>query len=102
MFYWGEVRNAGLFTQYSNYGSIDGIIKEDILAFDRIHIQPKRYKLDFTFGREGIQKFVGALAEAQSNKGVFITTSGFSKSANDNANNFNGSTTIILSMASSY
>jgi len=96
MGYGGEVRNAGLVTQYSNDGGIDGIIKEDILGFGRIHIQAKRYKLDSTIGREDIQKFVGALAVAQSNKGVFITTSGFSKGAIDYANSLNGSTTIIL------
>jgi restriction system protein len=96
MGYGGEVRNAGLVTQYSNDGGIDGIIKEDILGFGRIHIQAKRYKMDSTIGREDIQKFVGALAVAQSNKGVFITTSGFSKGAIDYANSLNGSTTIIL------
>lgn len=96
MGYGGEVKNAGLVTQYSNDGGIDGIIKEDILGFGRIHIQAKRYKMDSTIGREDIQKFVGALAVAQSNKGVFITTSGFSKGAIDYANSLNGSTTIIL------
>lgn len=96
MGYGGEVKNSGLITKYSNDGGIDGIIKEDILGFGRIHIQAKRYKMDSTIGREDIQKFVGALAVAQSNKGVFITTSGFSKGAIDYANSLNGSTTIIL------
>lgn len=96
MGYGGEVKNSGLITKYSNDGGIDGIIKEDILGFGRIHIQAKRYKIDSIIGREDIQKFVGALAVAQSNKGVFITTSGFSKAAIDYANSLNGSTTIIL------
>lgn len=96
MGYGGEVKNSGLVTKYSNDGGIDGIIKEDILGFGRIHIQAKRYKRDSVIGREDIQKFVGALAVAQSNKGVFITTSTFSKGAIDYANSLNGSTTIIL------
>lgn len=47
-------------------------------------------------GREAIQNFVGALAVAQSNKGVFITTSSISKHAVKYANNLNGSTTLVL------
>lgn len=96
MGYGGEIKNSGLLTKYSNDGGIDGIIKEDILGFGRIHLQAKRYKTDSIIGREDIQKFVGALAVAQSNKGVFITTSDFSKSAIDYASSLNGSTTIIL------
>ncbi|MEJ5144434.1 restriction endonuclease [Sphingobacterium sp. MYb388] len=96
MGYGGAIKNSGFLTKYSNDGGIDGIIKEDILGFGRIHLQAKRYKTDSIIGREDIQKFVGALAVAQSNKGVFITTSSFSKGAIDYANSLNGSTTIIL------
>ena len=96
MGYGGEIKNSGLVTKVSNDGGIDGTIKEDILGFGRINIQAKRYKLDIPIGREDIQKFVGALAVAQSNKGVFITTSYFSKVAIDYVENLNGSTTIVL------
>jgi restriction system protein len=96
MGYGGEIKNSGLVTKASNDGGIDGIIKEDVLGLGRIHIQAKRYKLDSTVGREEIQKFVGALAVAQSNKGVFITTSYYSKGAIDYVNSLNGSTTIVL------
>lgn len=96
MGYGGEIENSGLVTKYSNDGGIDGIIKEDVLGFGRIHIQAKRYKTDNCIGREEIQKFVGALAVAQSNKGVFITTSYYSKGAIDYVNSLNGSTTIVL------
>lgn len=47
-------------------------------------------------GREEIQRFVGALAVAQSNKGVFITTSAYSKGAIDYAASLHGSTTLVL------
>ncbi|TXF90657.1 restriction endonuclease [Neolewinella aurantiaca] len=96
MGYGGEIKNSGLVTKYSNDGGIDGIIKEDILGLGRIHIQAKRYKLDSGVGREAIQSFVGALAVAQSNKGVFITTSYFTKAALDYAESLNGSTTVVL------
>lgn len=96
MGYGGEIENSGLVTKVSNDGGIDGIIKEDVLGLGRIHIQAKRYKIDNPIGREEIQKFVGALAVAQSNKGVFITTSYYSKGAIEYANNLNGSTTLVL------
>lgn len=96
MGYGGEIENSGLVTKVSNDGGIDGIIKEDVLGLGRIHIQAKRYKMDSCIGREEIQKFVGALAVAQSNKGVFITTSYYSKGAIEYVNNLNGSTTIVL------
>ena len=39
MGYGGEVKAAGVTTQYSNDGGIDGIIKEDVLGLGRIYIQ---------------------------------------------------------------
>ena len=62
-----------------------GIINEDRLGLDVIYIQAKRYKRESTIGRKDIQSFVGALAGKQANKGVFITTSSFIKSAIDYA-----------------
>lgn len=96
MGYGGEIDNSGLVTKASNDGGIDGIIKEDVLGLGRIHIQAKRYSPENSVGREEIQKFVGALAVAQSNKGVFITTSYYSKGAIAYAENLNGSTTLVL------
>jgi len=96
MGYGGVVKDAGQVTQQSNDGGIDGIIKEDVLGLGRIHIQAKRYKRDNSIGREDVQKFVGALAVAQSNKGVFITTSSYSKGAIEYADNLNGSTNVVL------
>jgi len=96
MGYGGEIKDSGFVTKASNDEGIDGIIKEDILGFGRIHIQAKRYKRDICIGREDIQKFVGALAVAQSNKGVFITASYFAKTAIDYVKNLNSTTTIVL------
>lgn len=43
-----------------------------------------------------MQKFVGALAVAQSHKGVFITTSYFTSGAIDYVKGLNGAATIVL------
>lgn len=96
MGYGGEVKDAGLVTKASNDGGIDGIIKEDVLGLGRIHIQAKKYGKENGVGREEIQKFVGALAVAKSNKGVFITTSYYTKGAIDYAASLNGATNIVL------
>ena len=96
MGYGGEVKDSGLVTKVSNDGGIDGVIKEDILGFGRIHIQAKRYNSNKSIGRQDVQGFVGALAVAQSNKGVFITTSYFTQQAKDYVKSLNSSTTVIL------
>lgn len=96
MGYGGEIKQSGAVTSYTSDGGIDGIIKEDVLGLGRIHIQAKRYSASNNVGREEIQKFVGALAVAKSNKGVFITTSSFSQGAIIYADSLNGSTTLIL------
>lgn len=96
MGYGGKTKDALKVTQASNDGGIDGIIKEDVLGLGSIHLQAKRYSRDHGIGREDIQKFVGALAVAQSQKGVFITTSYFSKAAIEYVQNLYGSTTIVL------
>lgn len=60
---------------------IDGVIKEDRLGLDAIYLQAKRWEA--VVGRPEIQKFVGALNGQRAKKGVFITTSRFSKEALD-------------------
>lgn len=79
MGYGGSIAEAGKATKYTNDEGIDGIIKEDKLGLDVIYIQAKRW--EGSVGRPEIQKFVGALAGQRAKKGVFITTSGFSKEA---------------------
>ena len=94
--YGGEVKNSGIVTKLSNDGGIDGVIKEDILGFNHISIQAKRYALDNKVNRNEVQSFVGAVAGTPSKKGVFITTSDFSKGAIDFVESLNGTPTIIL------
>ena len=80
MGYGGQFDDNAFVTQFTNDEGIDGVIKEDKLGLDKIYIQAKRYK-DNSVGREDIQKFVGALAGQGASKGVFITTSTFTKGA---------------------
>lgn len=81
MGYGGSRQDAGRAIGRSGDGGIDGIIKEDKLGLDAIYVQAKRW--ESTVGRPEIQKFAGALQGQRANKGVFITTSGFSKEAED-------------------
>lgn len=94
--YGGFVTNAGVVTQASNDGGIDGVIKEDKLGLGHIYLQAKRYKAENKISREAIQAFVGSLAVANSNKGVFITTSSFSKPARDYCESLNGNPQLVL------
>lgn len=96
MGYGGEIKDSGIVTKLSNDGGIDGIIKEDILGFNHISIQAKRYMLDNNVSRKEVQSFVGAVAGTPSKKGVFITTSDFTKGAIEYVDSLNGSPTIIL------
>ena len=60
---------------------IDGVVNEDPLGLDVVYIQAKRYAAENTIGRERIQQFAGALVGQGANKGVFVTTSSFSRGA---------------------
>lgn len=79
--YGGSRREAGQAMGKTGDGGIDGIIKEDKLGLDIIYIQAKRW--ENTVGRPEIQKFAGALQGQRARKGIFITTSNFTKDALD-------------------
>ena len=79
MGYGGEIKNSGVVTKLSNDGGIDGVIKEDVLGFNHISIQAKRYSIGNNVLRHEVQSFVGAVAGTPSKKGVFITTSDYTK-----------------------
>lgn len=72
---------AGKITGRTGDGGIDGIIDEDKLGLDVIHIQAKRWQIGNNVGRKELQSFVGALAGQSGRKGVFITTSSFTHEA---------------------
>jgi restriction system protein len=81
MGYGGSRNKAGESIKRSNDEGIDGIINEDKLGLDVIYLQAKMWKEETSIGRPEIQKFVGALHGQRAKKGVFITTSSFSKGA---------------------
>lgn len=81
MGYGGSRKDAGQAIGRRGDEGIDGIIKEDRLGLDIIYIQAKRW--DMTIGRPEIQKFAGALDGQRARKGIFITTSDFSRDAED-------------------
>lgn len=93
MGYGGTREDAGQVVGKSGDGGIDGIINEDRLGLDVIYIQAKRWEGDV--GRPDIQKFVGALAGNKASKGVFITTSGFTKEARAYAGQVNSKVVLI-------
>ena len=79
MGYGGSRQDAGRAIGRSGDGGIDGIIKEDRLGLDVIYLQAKRW--ENTVGRPEVQKFAGALQGQRANKGIFITTSNYSREA---------------------
>lgn len=83
MGYGGSHQDAAQAIGKTSDGGIDGIISEDRLGLDKIYIQAKRW--ENTVGRPDIQQFKGALADQVAKKGVFITTSCFSKEAIESA-----------------
>ena len=69
---YGYDKNSGIVTGKPHDGGIDGIISEDKLGLDLIYIQAKRFANGNKVTRHDLQAF---------NKGVFITTSSFTRSA---------------------
>jgi restriction system protein len=83
MGYGGSRQDAGRAVGKAGDGGIDGIIKEDRLGLDVIYIQAKRW--EGVVGRPELQKFAGALQGQRARKGIFITTSSFTKEAREYA-----------------
>lgn len=81
MGYGGSIKDAGKAIGKSGDEGIDGTIKEDKLGLDIIYIQAKKWTPGNSVGRPELQKFVGALAGQGAKKGIFITTSNFTKEA---------------------
>jgi restriction system protein len=86
MGYGGGDRSMGERIGKSGDGGIDGIINEDALGLDAVYVQAKRYAPDSKVGRPALQAFVGSLTGEGANKGVFVTTSDFSREAKDYLN----------------
>lgn len=83
MGYGGDRADAAERLGQSGDEGVDGVIREDPLGLDLIYVQAKRWQ--GVVGRPEIQRFVGALHGKRAAKGVFITTSSFSREAVDYA-----------------
>ncbi|WP_125721927.1 restriction endonuclease [Pseudoalteromonas rubra] len=73
---------------------VDGVIDQDPLGVDQIYIQAKRYAEGNNVSAGDIRDFFGALNLKKAHKGIFITTSDFTASAIDTAQNLG--TRIVL------
>jgi restriction system protein len=89
MGYGGARNDSAKVTPKSNDGGIDGVIDEDVLGFDKIYLQAKRYSRNTKVSRPDLQKFFGALAGQRAKKGIFITTGLFSDEAIKEAEKLN-------------
>ncbi|MDE0637815.1 MAG: restriction endonuclease [Candidatus Poribacteria bacterium] len=77
MGYGGSHEDAGKAVGGGGDEGIDGIINEDRLGLDVVYVQAKQW--EGSVSRPEIQKFAGALQGQRARKGIFITTSEFTK-----------------------
>jgi restriction system protein len=81
MGYGGSLKDAGQAIGRSGDAGIDGIIKEDHLGLDVVCIQAKRWT--GTVGGPDVRGFAGSMEGYRARKGVMITTSSFSRDAEE-------------------
>lgn len=83
MGYGGGREEMGKALGRSGDGGIDGVIKEDPLGLDVVYMQAKRYAPGNSVGRQEVQAFAGSLEGHRATKGIFFTTSSFSRGAEE-------------------
>ena len=77
----------------SGDGGIDGIINQDVLGLEKVYIQAKRWQNQV--GEPEIRNFSGSLDAKGATKGVFITTSSFSSTAEQTAQTISAGNKLI-------
>lgn len=82
-------------TGESGDGGIDGVIRADELGLEEIYIQAKQWGSNSVRPKD-VRDFVGALAKKSTKKGIFITTSSFTKEAHAAASNLGGTRVILI------
>lgn len=85
MGYGGSIENTGRAIGRSGDGGLDGLIDQDTLGLDRVYVQAKRYATGNNVGPGAIRDFFGGLDRVRATKGVFVTTSDFTKDARETA-----------------
>lgn len=83
MGYGGSDKDAARAIGRSGDEGVDGVINQDTLGIDRIYIQAKRWN-ETTVGHSDIRNFIGALDFKHAERGIFITTSSFTKDVKEN------------------
>ncbi len=86
----------GEVTGQSGDGGVDGIIYQDKLKLEKIFLQAKRYSVKNLVTSSMVRDFSGALDFKGVDKGIFITTSKFSKDIKNSFDNSKSSKKIIL------
>jgi len=81
MGYGGSHAQAARTLGQSGDRGVDGVIDQDTLGLDQIYLQAKRYDGSVTVGPGEIRDFFGALSLRKAHKGIFVTTSSFTSSA---------------------
>lgn len=81
MGYGGSRSDAAKAVGGSGDGGVDGIISEDRLGLDVLYVQAKRWQGNV--GRPIVQAFAGSLEGLRARKGILITTSQFTKDAEE-------------------
>ena len=81
MGYGGTSEDAARALGKSGDNGVDGVVDQDPLGVDQIYVQAKRYAEGNNVGPGDIRDFFGALNLKKAQKGLFFTTSSFSKSA---------------------
>ncbi len=95
MGYGGAAEDAGRALGRTGDNGVDGVIDQDPLGVDQIYIQAKRYAHGNNVGSGDIRDFFGALNLKKAQKGIFITTSSFTSSAIQTANDL-GSRIVLI------
>lgn len=95
MGYGGTSENAGRAIGKSGDDGVDGVIDQDPLGVDQIYVQAKRYAEGNNIGAGAMRDFFGALNLKKAQKGIFFTSSSFSSSAIQTANDL-GSRIVLI------
>lgn len=82
---YGHDGDSGRVLGASGDDGVDGVINLDPLGVDQVYVQAKRYKTENVVGSAAIRDFYGALGLKDVSKGIFVTTSSFSKKASETA-----------------
>ncbi|MBE9225605.1 restriction endonuclease [Phormidium sp. LEGE 05292] len=93
MGYGYDQTNSGEYTDGPYDEGIDAVIKQDELGLELIKVQAKKYALERKVDVKEVRAFAGALNKMK--KGVFITTSDFTKPARDFAQDHEKTISLI-------